>query len=227
MGTVEKDYQVDLPRKKRYYRRSNMTKRKPRLPRKEPDCIRHVANFLNREKDKYKSKFKIIKETEEHFIPEIGKCVISDAVVYDVYKVKQNNKWVDKSRRVISIEFEEHWKEYSILNDVNRCPSIHVPLRKLHYYRPFHAQYWIKIDVDGTPICIPYRYIAKNSKLINDIGVQGQFTTKYQTNMIKAASRDENGKFPEYVIVGWRDIFKEFRRILVAYDTKSPVELTL
>lgn len=227
MGTVERDYQVDLPRKKRYYRRSNMTKRKPSLPRKESECIRHVANFLNREKDKYKATFKIMNDIEEHFIPEVGRCVISDAAIYDVYKAKQKSRWVNRNRRVISLEFEEHLKEYSILNDVNKCPSIHVPLRKLHYYRPFDAQYWVKIDVDGAPICIPYRYIAKNSKEIDDIGAQGQFVTKYQTNMIMAASRNKDGKFPEYVIIGWPNIFKEFRRILTAYDAKNPVKLMI
>jgi hypothetical protein len=162
---------------------------------------------------------------EEHFIPETGKCVISDAAIYDVYKVKHNNIWMDKSRRVISIEFEEHWKEYSILTDRNKCPAIHVPLRKLHYFRPFDAQYWIKIDVDGTPICIPYQYIAKNHECLNDIGAQGQFTSKYQTNMIKAATRNEDGNFPDYVLTGWRAVFKEFRRVLDAYDNKNPIKL--
>lgn len=223
MGTVENAYQVDLPKKTRYYRRSNMAKRKPKLPRNEADCIKHVRNFLNREKDKYKATFKIIKDSREYFIPETGKCAVSDAAIYDVYKVKGKSK----HRRVISIEFEEHRKEYSILNDVHKCPSIHVPLRKLHYYRPFQAQYWIKIDYDGTPICIPYRYIAKNSKLINDIGAQGQFITKYQTNMIMAAPRNEDGGFPDYVITGWRAIFKEFRRVLAAYDKKDPIKMDI
>jgi hypothetical protein len=230
MPTVENGYQVDLPKRKNYRRNNYMTKRK--LPRKEEDCIKHVRNFLNREKDRYKSEFKIAKDKEEYFIPEIGKCVISDAVIYSSYRVKPDSKkpnarWTKRMRRVISIEFEEHWQKYSILNDVHRCPAIHVPLRKLHYYRPFNAQYWIKIDVDGTPICIPYKYIAGNSECINDIGVHGQFTSKHQTNMIKAASRDENGEFPSYVLTGWRTIFKEFRRILTAYDEKKEINLII
>jgi hypothetical protein len=209
--------------KKRYYRRSNMAKRKSVLPRKEAECIKYVSNFLNRNKNKYKANFRIRKDVEEHFIPELGKCVISDAAIYDTYKVRNKDAWLDKVRRVISLEFEEHLKEYSILKDANRCPAIHVPLRKLYYFRPFDAQYWIKIDSDGTPICIPYKYIAQNSKCINDIGAQGQFTSKYQTNMILAAARGEEGNFPDYVLVGWRAVFKEFRRILTAYDTKNPV----
>jgi len=202
-----------------------MAKRKPRLPRKEDECIKHVRNFLNRNKDKYKTDFKIIKDTEEHFVPEIGKCVISDAVICDVHERKYRNKVITKMRRVISLEFEEHKQNYSILKDITRCPSIHVPLRKLYYFRPFDAQYWIKIDMDGTPICIPYKYIANNSININDIGAQGQFTSKQQTNMILAASRKDDGKFPDYVIIGWRAIFKEFNRILKSYDAKEPINL--
>lgn len=204
-----------------------MTKKKPGLPRKEKECIKHVGNFLNRDKDKYKAKFRIMKDTEEHFIPEKGKCVISDAAIYDVYKTKHKNIWMDKFRRVISIEFEEHLQNYSILESVTKCPSIHVPSRKLHYFRPFDAQYWIKIDMDGTPICIPYQYIAKNHECIDDIGAQGQFTSKYQREMVKAASRDKDGNFPSYVITGWRAVFKEFRRVLTAYDTKKPIKLII
>jgi len=224
LPTLENGYNAALV-KKRYYRRSNMAKRKSSLPRKEKECIKHVGNFLNREEGKYKAKFRITKDTEEHFIPEKGKCVISDAVIYDVYKTKQKNIWIDRFRRVISIEFEEHLQNYSILESVSKCPAIHVPSRKLHYFRPFDAQYWIKIDMDGTPICIPYQYIAKNNEDMNDIGAQGKFTSKYQTNMIRAASRDRDGQFPDYVITGWRAIFKEFRRILKAYDEKKPIKL--
>jgi len=202
-----------------------MAKKPKVIPRKEDECIEYVRKFLNRTKDKYKAAFKIEKDTEEHFIPETGRCVISDAVIYDVYKVQINTRFSRRRRRVISLEFEEHRKEYSILKDESKCPAIHVPLRKLHYFRPFDAQYWIKIDNDGTPICIPYKYIASKSKDLNDIGAQGQFTSRYQTNMIKAATRDASGKFPDYVIIGWNNIFKEISRILHAYDNKNPVDL--
>jgi len=202
-----------------------MPRSKNELPRKEEDCIKYIQKFLNKNKDKYKATFKIEKDTEEHFIPETGRCVISDAVIYDIYKVKVDDRFSRRHRRVISLEFEEHMKNYSILRDETKCPAIHVPLRKLHYFRPFNAQYWIKIDADGTPICIPYIYIANKSEDLNDIGAQGQFTSRYQTNMIKAAVRDPSGKFPDYVIIGWNDIFKEFKRILNAYDNKNVAKL--
>ena len=222
MPTLNNGYEVDIV-KKRYYRRSNMNKRKSVLPRKETECIKYIGNFLNRDKDKYKSKFRIIKDTDEHFVPEIGQCKISDAVIYDVYTVN----YQDKFRRVISLEFEEHRAQYSILKNANRCPGINVPSRKLYYYRPFDAQYWIKIDVDGTPICIPYRYIVDKSDHINDIGKKGDFTARGEREMIVAALRKEDGSFPEYVLTGWRSVLKEFRRILTAYDTKNTVKLDI
>ncbi|GAG03980.1 unnamed protein product, partial [marine sediment metagenome] len=219
MPTVGNRYEVatNIKRRSRKKRRCYMTKRKRFVPRKEEECVKHVASFLNRDKDKYKSNFCIKNDEAEHFIPEIGKCVISDAAIYATYAVEVDEMWFQKQRRVISIEFEEHRRDYSILSDTKKCPAIHVPSRKLHYYRPYDAQYWIKIDNDGTPICIPYRYIALNSKELNDIGAQGNFTNRGQTHMVKAAVRDRDGKFPPYVIVGWRAVFKEFRRILKAY----------
>jgi len=213
-------------KRRKYYRRKNMGRRKAVLPRKEPECIKHVANFLNRDKNKYKTKFRIKKDIDEFFVPEAGTWRCSDAVIYAMSKIKEgNNKIVTKLRRIISLEFEEHLQDYSILKDIKRCPTIHVPLRKLDYYRFGQAQYWIKIDSDGTPICIPYAYIVKNQECLHDIGAQGKFVNRNQRNMILAAERDEEGNFPSYVLIGWRSIFKEFRRILKAYDDKKKVDL--
>jgi len=189
-------------------------------PRKEPECIEHVAKYLKRNAKNYKKVFKISKDLQAHYIPEIGKYVRSDAYIFEDDDSRLNPK-------IIFLEFEEHQRPYSILKDRNMCPGINVPSRKLHYYRPFNAQYWIKIDNDGTPICIPYRYIARSFQEgnINDIGAQGKYTEKCQREMIVVASRDKNGEWPDYVIIGWRSIFAEFRRILRSYDRGKPINL--
>ena len=189
-------------------------------PRKELECIMHVAGWLKRNAKKYKHTYRISRDCQKHYVPEIGKCVISDAYIFEN----------DESRlhpKIIFLEFEEHLRNYSILNDEKMCPGINVPSRKLHYYRPFNAQYWIKIDNDGTPICIPYQYIARSFKEgnINDIGAQGKYTEKRQREMIVVASRDKDGNWPSYVIVGWRSIFAEFKRILKSYDEGKSVNL--
>ncbi|KKM60630.1 hypothetical protein LCGC14_1539950 [marine sediment metagenome] len=228
MPTLEKPYNANIVKKirSRKKRRIYMTN-KDKAPRTEQECIIHVRKFLSRNNTKDNTHFDIMKDNEIHFVAEEGKCKFSDAVIYDNCKLKVGDSWIQKPRKIIYLEFEEHKAPYSILENAEKCPSIHVPLRKLHYYRPFNAQYWIKIDRDGTPICIPYRYIANNSGCINDIGAQGKFTSKGQRNMIMAAKRDKDGTFPAYVLTSWRAVFKEFKRILTAYKSGNPIKLNL
>jgi len=187
-------------------------------PRKEPECIAHIAKCLKRNSKNYKKMYKISQDFQAHYVPEIGRYVRSDAYIFE----DANSRLYPK---IIFLEFEEHQKNYSILNDPNMCPHITVPSRKLHYYRPYNAQYWIKIDSDGTPICIPYWYVYKNRSNIKDIGAQGRFVRRGEKEMIIVAARDKEGNWPDYLIIGWRSIFAEFRRILKSYDNAKPVNL--
>jgi len=178
-------------------------------PRKESDVREKIGEWLA----KHHSSVEIQKEKYSKLIEKTGEKKIIDATLIGRNKKKAGRRKKDemKGTLLIELEFEEHKANYSILKDQNRITFV---LRKLAYWRADIAQYWVKIDKDGAPLMINFKHIYENRDKLIKMDKQGKFTKPDQLIRIIAAERDENGNWPDYVIIGWDNLFKELDRTI-------------
>lgn len=187
-----------------------MTKNKRNSkPRKEDNVRKKIARWLV----ECHPAVEIQKEEYAKLIEETGEKKIIDATLIGRYKMKVGRRRKDamKGMMLSELEFEEHQADYSILKDQSKITFL---LRKLAYWRADIPQYWIKIDKDGTPFMINFRHVHENRGKLVKMGRHKHFTKPSQLTRIIAAEKDENGNWPEYVIIGWDDLLKELDRII-------------
>ena len=186
-----------------------MIRKKINKPREEDDVREKIGEWLA----EHHPDVKIQKEKYSKLIEKTGEKKIIDATLigYNKRKAGRRRKNEMKGMLLIELEFEEHKANYSILRDQSKITFV---LRKLAYWRADIAQYWIKIDKDGTPFAINFRYIHKNRDKLIKMEKQGKFTKPNQLIRIIAAEKDGDGNWPDYVIVGWSDLFKELDRVV-------------
>ena len=186
-----------------------MVRKKINKPREENDVREKIGEWL----DKQHPLVEIQKEEYSKLIEKTGEKKIIDATLigYNKRKAGRRRKNEMKGTLLIELEFEEHKANYSILKSQSQITFV---LRKLAYWRADIAQYWIKIDKNGTPFMINFRYIYKNRDKLVKMEKQGKFTKPDQLIRIIAAEKDVDGNWPDYVITGWDDLFKELDRVI-------------
>jgi len=187
-------------------------------PRKEDNVREKIGSWL----EDHHPMVEIQKVKYGKLIEATGEIKIIDASLIGRYKKKVEKKKKKGEEDIIKgvllaeLELEEHeTKKYSILKDICKITFL---LRKLYYHRADIAQYWIKVDKDGTPFMINYNQIKRMSedrKNWEKMPATGKFTRPDQLIRIVAAKRpNKKANWPDYVIVGWDDLFKELDRIL-------------
>lgn len=209
MPTVEKAFEIDVVKNKksRKKRRVYMDK-KLRMPKTEKDVLEKISDWCT---DRH-PRVEVQKSEYEKLIEKTGEKKIIDATIIGHYKRK--SKSGAKGCLITELEFEEHkQKKYLILKDMTKITCV---LRKLPYWRNDIPQYWLKVDSDGTPFMINYRYIYDNRHSTEGMPAYKQYTRPDQTIRIIVADRDsEEDNWPGYVIIGWDKIFKELHRVLI------------
>lgn len=207
MPTVANCCQVVIPQRKDYVRRNGMTKKRGSSPRSESEVLGKISDWCE---DKY-SRVEIQKSKYEKLIEATGEKKIIDATVIGRYKRKSRSGAL--GCLIAELEFEEHKsKKYSILEDML---MITIPLRKLYYWRNDIPQYWIKVDKDGTPFMINYKYVFDNRDELDKMNRQGKWQRNDQITRIKVAERpNKKADWPKYVIIGWDKIFKELNKVI-------------
>jgi len=193
--------------KSRKRRRCYMPKAKIKVPRNESEVLQKISAWCT---DTH-PKVEVQKSEYEKLIETTGEKKIIDATIIGKYKRK--SKSGAKGCLIAELEFEEHQSQkYNILTDM---PMITIPLRKLPYWRNDIPQYWLKVDKDGTPFMINYKYVYENRNNLDKMHRQGKWQNNDQITRIKVAERkDKKAKWPKYIIVGWDKIFKELNRVL-------------
>lgn len=178
-------------------------------PRKEDNVRKKIGDWL----DKHHPSVEIQKEEFAKLIEKTGEKKMIDASLIGHYKRKVGRRRKEEMKGLLisELEFEEHQASYSILETQKKITAL---LRKLPYWRADIAQYWIKIDKDGTPFMINYNYIEKNKDKLVRMEKHGQFTKTDQITRIIAAEKDINGNWPDYVVIGWKALFKELDRVI-------------
>lgn len=186
-------------------------------PRKEDNVREKIGAWL----EEHHPSVEIQKVKYGKLIESTGEIKIIDASLIGYYKKgrgrpKKASRPELKGVILAELEFEEHEsRRYSILKDMCKITSL---LRKLYYHRADIAQYWIKVDRDGTPFMINYNQIKKMSedkKNWEKMRATGKFTKPDQLIRIVAARRkNKKADWPDYVIIGWEDLFKELDRLL-------------
>ena len=210
MPTVENPYEVDVGIKKyksRKRRRVYMPKRQKAMPRTESEVLEKIAAWcLDRH-----PRVEVQKSEYEKLIEETGEKKIIDATMIGRYA--RASKSGAKGCLIAELEFEEHRQtKYSILKDMKK---ITIPLRKLRYWRNDIPQYWIKVDNDGTPFMINYRYVYENRHNKENMRPYGRYNRPDQTiRIIVAERKDKTKRWQNSVIIGWDNIFKELHRVL-------------
>ena len=184
-----------------------MPRKKIKLPRTEAEVLQKIADWCT----DLHPKVEVQKSEYEKLIESTGEKKIIDATIIGNYKRKRRSG--AKGCLIAELEFEEHKsKKYVILKDML---MITIPLRKLPYWRNDIPQYWIKVDKDGTPFMINYRYVYENRGNLDKMHRQGKWQNNDQITRIKVAERkDKKVKWPKYVIIGWDKIFKELNRVI-------------
>ena len=207
MPTVANCCQVVIPQRKDYIRRNGMVKKKSSLPRSEPEVLGKISDWCS---DKH-PRVKIQKSEYEKLIEKTGEKKVIDATL--IGKYKRRSKSGSKGCLIAELEFEEHKsKRYSILEDML---MITIPLRKLYYWRNDIPQYWIKVDKDGTPFMINFRFVFDNRDDLDKMNRQGKWQRNDQITRIKVAERpNKKADWPKYVIIGWDKIFKELNKVI-------------
>ena len=190
-------------RKKRSY---CMPERNSKLPRTETEVRKKLVDWAAVKHPRVE----IQKDTVAKLVAKTGKKKIIDTTILGNYKRK--SKFGAKKLLIAELEFEEHKRDYSILNDML---MITIPLRKLDYWRNDIYQYWIKIDSDGTPFMINYRHIYENRHELDRMNRQGKWQNDDQVVRIKVAERkSKTAEWPKYVLIGWDSVFKELNKII-------------
>lgn len=176
-------------------------------PRTEKQVLKKVADWC---KNKH-PRVEVQKSEYEKLIEFTGEKKIIDATIIGKYKRK--SKSGAKGCLIAELEFEEHRsKEYNILTDML---MITIPLRKLPYWRNDIPQYYIKVDKDGTPFMVNYRYVYENRDKLDKMPRTSQWKNNDQIIRIKIAEREsKRDKWPKYVITEWNNIFKELNRVI-------------
>lgn len=209
MPTVENGYDVGVVKKirSRKKRRVFMNK-KLRLPKTEGDVLEKISDWCT---DRH-PRVEVQKSEYEKLIEKTGEKKIIDATIIGHYKRK--SKSGAKGCLIAELEFEEHKQtEYLILKDMLKITCV---LRKLPYWRNDIPQYWIKVDGDGTPFMINYRYIYDNRHSTEGMKAYKQYTKPDQTIRIIVVDREsKEDNWPTYVMIGWEKIFKELHRVLL------------
>jgi len=178
-------------------------------PRKEDNVREKISKWLAESHPTVE----IQKEEYAKLIEETGEKKIIDASLIGRYKRKVGRRKKEEMKGMLlsELEFEEHQADYSILKDQSKITFV---LRKLAYWRADIPQYWIKIDKDGTPFMINFRHIYENREKLIKMGRHKNFTKPNQLTRIIAAEKNEEGNWPEYVIIGWDSLLKELDRII-------------
>lgn len=179
-----------------------------KVARTELEVLKKIVTWC----DKEHPKVEVQKSEYEKFIESTREKRIIDATLIGRYLRK--SKSGAKGCLISELEFEEHKADYSILKEKM---MITVPLRKIYYWRGDIPQYWIKIDKDGIPFMINFRYIHNNFEAgnIDTMPPKGKWRKKEQLDRIVAAQRKSlEDKWPDYVIVGWDNIFKDLHRVI-------------
>lgn len=176
-------------------------------PRKESSVLKKISDWC----EQTHPKAEVQKCEYEKLIEETGQKKIIDCTIIGRYKKRKSNNAI--GILIAELEFEEHQNsKYSILDDML---MITIPLRKLYYWRNDIPQYWIKIDKDGTPFMINYKYVFENRCNLDKMHRQGRWQNDDQTTRIKVAERaTKEDKWPKEVIIGWDGIFKELDKII-------------
>jgi len=189
-------------------RKNSMPRKKVvKTARNEPEVLEKVSDWC---KDRHPT-VEIQKCEYEKLIESTAEKKVIDATVIGYYKHRSRSG--AKGCLIAELEFEEHKQsKYSILEDMTEITAL---LRKLAYWRNDIPQYWLKIDKDGTPFMINYRYISDNRQNLKKMNPYGRYTSHEQTTRIIAAQRENTeSKWPSYVIIGWDNIFKELHRVI-------------
>lgn len=210
MPTVDKPLDIDVgikKRKSRKRRRVYMTKKSKAVPRKEAEVLEKIVDWCS---DRH-PKVEVQKSEYEKLIEETGVKKIIDATMIGRYAKKSRSG--AKGCLIAELEFEEHRQtKYSILKDMVK---ITIPLRKLYYWRNDIPQYWIKVDKDGTPFMINYKYVYENRHKKENMAPYKQYKNPDQTiRIIVAERKDKERRWQNSVIIGWENIFKELHRVV-------------
>jgi len=210
MPTLENGYEADFVKKirSRKKRRCYMPRKKlNKLPRKEEEVRNKISAWCS---DSH-PKVEVQGPRYEKLVEKSGKKKVIDASLIGRYKHKPPSG--AEGCIIAELEFEEHkQKKYSILEDMT---EITIVLRKLDYWRHDIPQYFIKIDRDGTPFMINFRYIYENRNKLVSMSPYKQYTSHEQITRIVAAERkNKDAKWPKYVIIGWEKILKELNRVV-------------
>lgn len=179
-----------------------------KIARTESEVLKKISDWCSEKHPRVE----VQKSEYEKFIESTREKRIIDVTLIGRYARKSRSG--AKGCLISELEFEEHKADYSILKDQIK---ITVPLRKIYYWRNDIPQYWIKIDKDGTPFMINFRYIYNGYELgnIESMPPKGKWTKKEQLDRIVAAQRQsKDDDWPKYVVVGWTKIFKELNRVI-------------
>jgi len=180
---------------------------KSKNPRKESEVLEKISNWCGEKHPRVE----VQKSEYEKLIEKTGEKKIIDATIIGRYKRKARSG--AKGCLIAELEFEEHKaKKYSILKDML---MITIPLRKLSYWRNDIPQYYIKVDKDGTPFMINYRYVYENRDKLDKMPPKDIWKNNDQLTRIKMAERGgKKDKWPKYVITEWDNIFKELNKVI-------------
>ncbi len=185
-----------------------MVKKQQKVPKKEKEVLEKISDWCS---DRH-PRVEVQKSEFEKLIEETGEKKIIDATVIGHYKRK--SKSGARGCLIAELEFEEHQGNYSILE--GRLTEITFVLRKLPYWRNDIPQYWIKIDLDGTPFMINYRHIYERKTKLGQMQRSGKWQNNDQITRIAAAEREnEKSDWPKHVIIGWDKLFKELHRVIL------------
>lgn len=186
-----------------------MVRRKMNKPREEDDVREKIGVWLAKEHPLVE----IQKEEYSKLIEKTGERKIIDATLigHNKKRAGRPRKNEMKGMLLAELEFEEHKANYSILKSQSKITFV---LRKLAYWRADIAQYWIKIDKNGAPFMINFRHIHRNRDKLVKMDKQGKFTKPDQLIRIIAAEKDTDGNWPDYVVIGWDNLFKELDRVV-------------
>jgi hypothetical protein len=181
--------------------------RPKKIVRTEAEVKKRISDWCK----KYHPSVEVQKSEYSKLIEATGEKKVIDATLIGRYVKK--GRADTKGCLISELEFEEHKATtYSILGDML---AIMVPLRKLDYWRNDIPQYYIKIDRDGTPFMLNFRHIKANECNLDKMMPNGKWQKNDQITRIKAAEREnKKSAWPDYVIIGWEQVFKELDRVL-------------
>lgn len=207
MATVANGISICKAKKKTCYGRNGKMVKKEKVARTEEEVLKKVSDWCK----EWHECVKVQKLESEKLIEATGEKKIIDATVIGYYSKKAKSG--GKRCLIAELEFEEHQqKKYSILQDMIKITAL---LRKLDYWRGDIAQFWVKIDRDGTPFMINYRHIWENRNKLEKMDPYAQYRSLKQITRIVVADREnKTDEWPKYVIIGWDNIFKELGRLI-------------